>query len=71
LIFLIVKIKKMKKNNDYIIPILGFILTGISGWICISIIELQVSLAHIQEELLNLNKDMSRIYSYIDTLINR
>lgn len=61
----------MKKNNDYIIPILGFILTGISGWICISIIELQVSLAHIQEELLNLNKDMSRIYSYIDTLISR
>ncbi len=58
----------MKKNN-YLLPILGFILTGLSGWVLMSVVELQVLVAMLQEEILNLNKDISRLYHYMDKLI--
>lgn len=58
----------MKKNN-FLIPILGFVLTGLSGWLLSTVVELQVLLAMLQEEILNLNKDISRLYHYMDKLI--
>tara|TARA_B100000497_G_C7414886_1_gene261122 strand:+ start:99 stop:278 length:180 start_codon:yes stop_codon:yes gene_type:complete len=58
----------MKKNN-FVIPVLGFVLTGLSGWLLSTVVELQVLLAMLQEEILNLNKDISRLYHYMDKLI--
>jgi len=58
----------MKKNN-FIIPVLGFVLAGLSGWLLSTVVELQVLLAMLQEEILNLNKDISRLYHYMDKLI--
>ena len=58
----------MKKNN-ILIPILGFVLAGLSGWLLSTVVELQVLLAMLQEEILNLNKDISRLYHYMDKLI--
>jgi len=50
-------------------PILGFVLAGLSGWLLSTVVELQVLLAMLQEEILNLNKDISRLYHYMDKLI--
>ena len=58
----------MKKNN-ILMSILGFVLAGLSGWLLSTVVELQVLLAMLQEEILNLNKDISRLYHYMDKLI--
>ena len=65
------KRKKMKKNTDYLIPILGFILTGLSAWVLISLVELQVLVGMLQEELLNIDKQLGRVYAHMDRLMNR
>ena len=59
----------MKKPLDFLLPILGFMLTGLSAWVLMSVVELQVLVAMLQEEILNLNKDISRLYHYMDKLI--
>ncbi|AXH71346.1 hypothetical protein N8548_00215 [bacterium] len=59
----------MKKPTDFLLPILGFMLTGLSAWVLMSVVELQVLVAMLQEEILNLNKDISRLYHYMDKLI--
>jgi len=59
----------MKKQNNFVIPILGFIMAGLSGWLLSTVVELQVLVAMLQEEILNLNKDISRLYHYMDKLI--
>jgi|TARA_B110001452_G_scaffold146602_1_gene121883 hypothetical protein len=59
----------MKKPIDFLLPILGFMLTGLSAWVLMSVVELQVLVAMLQEEILNLNKDISRLYHYMDKLI--
>ena len=58
----------MKKNN-FVITVLGFVLAGLSGWLLSTVVELQVLLAMLQEEILNLNKDISILYHYMDKLI--
>jgi hypothetical protein len=59
----------MKKQSNFVIPILGFIMAGLSGWLLSTVVELQVLVAMLQEEILNLNKDISRLYHYMDKLI--
>jgi hypothetical protein len=59
----------MKKPTDFLLPVLGFMLTGLSAWVLMSVVELQVLVAMLQEEILNLNKDISRLYHYMDKLI--
>ena len=63
--------KEMKKSTDYLIPILGFILTGLSAWVLISLVELQVLVAMLQEELLNIDKQLGRVYAHMDRLMNK
>tara|TARA_R110002012_G_scaffold99975_1_gene238221 strand:+ start:870 stop:1106 length:237 start_codon:yes stop_codon:yes gene_type:complete len=73
LTFLIANLRKkeMKKSTDYLIPILGFILTGLSAWVLISLVELQVLVAMLQEELLNIDKQLGRVYAHMDRLMNK
>tara|TARA_R110002049_G_scaffold303668_1_gene498179 strand:+ start:295 stop:477 length:183 start_codon:yes stop_codon:yes gene_type:complete len=59
----------LNKKNNFVIPVLGFVLAGLSGWLLSTVVELQVLLAMLQEEILNLNKDISRLYHYMDKLI--
>ena len=59
----------MKKQSNFVIPILGFIMAGLSGWLLSTVVELQVLVAMLQEEILNLNKDISRLYHNMDKLI--
>ena len=41
------------KQNNFLIPILGFVLAGLSGWLLSTVVELQVLMAMLQEEILN------------------
>ena len=63
--------KEMKKSTDYLIHILGFILTGLSTWVLITLVELQVLVAMLQEELLNIDKQLGRVYAHMDRLMNK
>jgi hypothetical protein len=50
------------------IPLLGMILTGLSTWVLVTLVELQTLVAMMQQELLNLDKVIGRIYSHMDRL---
>ncbi len=56
------------KNNKWMIPLLGTILTGLSTWVLVTLVELQTLVAMMQQELLNLDKVIGRIYSHMDRL---
>ena len=56
------------KNNKWMIPLLGMILTGLSTWVLVTLVELQTLVAMMQQELLNLDKVIGRIYNHMDRL---
>ena len=56
------------KNNKWMIPLLGTILMGLSTWVLITLVELQTLVAMMQQELLNLDKVIGRIYAHMDRL---
>ena len=57
-----------RKTNTSLIALLGTILMGLSTWALITIIELQTIVAMLQQELLNLDKVIGRIYAHMDRL---
>jgi len=56
------------KNNNWIMPLLGTILLGISSWVVITVVELQAIVMMIKQELMDLDKVIGRIYSHMDRL---
>ncbi len=56
------------KNNKWLLPFLGTILMGLSTWVLITVVELQSIVSMMQQELLNLDKVIGRIYSHMDRL---
>ena len=62
----------MKQNNNkLLIGLLGTIFLGLGTWVLVSIIELQVLIAMMNEELMNIDKQMGRIYAHMDRLMNK
>jgi hypothetical protein len=59
-----------KKTNTILIGLLGTILMGLSTWVLITLIELQTIIAMLQQELLDFDKVVGRIYYHMDKLIN-
>ena len=57
-----------RKTNTALIALLGTILMGLSTWALVTIIELQTIVAMLQQELLNLDKVIGRIYAHMDRL---
>jgi hypothetical protein len=69
---IILKVKKMtRKTNTVLIGLLGTILMGLSTWVIITLVELQVLVMMIQQELMDLDKVIGRIYSHMDRLSQR
>jgi hypothetical protein len=69
---IVLKIKKMtRKTNTVLIGLLGTILMGLSTWVIITLVELQVLVMMIQQELMDLDKVIGRIYSHMDRLSQR
>jgi len=56
----------MKLNIKYILGILGTILLGLSTWTLVSIVDLKESNSYIKGELFGINKDIGRVYNYIN-----
>ena len=68
----IVLIKKMtRKTNTILIGLLGTILMGLATWVIVTMVELQVLVMMIQQELMDLDKVIGRIYSHMDRLSQR
>ena len=57
----------MKIDVKYIIGILGFILSGLSGWKLLSIVELKEFTRMMNGELLQIDKQIGRVYNYINS----
>ncbi len=60
-----------RKTNTVLIELLGTILMGLSTWVVITLVELQVLVMMIQQELMDLDKVIGRIYSHMDRLSQR
>jgi|TARA_B110000305_G_scaffold58458_1_gene64740 hypothetical protein len=62
----------MKQNNNKLLMgLLGTIFLGLGTWVLVSIIELQVLIAMMNEELMNIDKQMGRIYAHMDRLMSK
>jgi hypothetical protein len=51
-----------------LIALLGTILMGLATWVVITLVEVQVLVMMIQQELMDLDKVIGRIYSHMDRL---
>ena len=60
-----------RKNNTWMIGLLGTILMGLSTWVVITLVELQVLIMMFQQELMDLDKVIGRIYHHMDRLSQR
>ena len=62
----------MKQNNNKLLMgLLGTTFLGLGTWVLVSIIELQVLIAMMNEELMNIDKQMGRIYAHMDRLMSK
>jgi len=57
-----------RKTNSILIALLGTILMGLSTWVLITLIELSTIVAMLQQEMMNFDKVIGRIYSHMDRL---
>tara|TARA_R100000541_G_scaffold24314_1_gene34075 strand:+ start:255 stop:440 length:186 start_codon:yes stop_codon:yes gene_type:complete len=57
-----------RKTNTALIALLGTILMGLATWVVITLVEVQVLVMMIQQELMDLDKVIGRIYSHMDRL---
>jgi len=60
-----------RKTNTILIGLLGTILMGLATWVIVTMVELQVLVMMIQQELMDLDKVIGRIYSHMDRLSKR
>ena len=58
----------MKQLNKWIVPLAGSVLIGLSTWMLVTLVELQTIVAMLQNELMNIDKVIGRIYSHMDRL---
>ena len=57
-----------RKTSTILIGLLGTILMGLATWVVITLVEVQVLVMMIQQELMDLDKVIGRIYSHMDRL---
>ena len=57
------------KNNKWILPFLGSVLLGLSTYVLITVVELQVQMGMLSEEIMSIDKQIGRIYNHIDRMI--
>ena len=60
-----------RKTNTALIALLGTILMGLATWTLVTLIELSTIVAMLQQEMMDLDKVIGRIYSHMDRLADR
>ena len=58
-----------REHNTMLIGVLGAILLGLSTYVLVTIVELQVHIGMLTEEIMNVDKQIGRIYNHIDRMI--
>ena len=62
----------MKQNsNKFLISFISAILVGLSTWVLVQVVELRTTQGMVMQELLNIDKQMGRIYAHMDRLMNK
>jgi len=51
-----------------LIGLLGTVLLGLSSWVLMTIVELEVHLGMLSEEIMSIDKQIGRIYNHMDRL---
>ena len=57
-----------RQHNTALIALLGTILLGLSTYVLITIVELQIHIVMLSEEIMNVDKQIGRIYNFIDSI---
>ena len=57
-----------RQHNTAMIALLGTILLGLSTYVLITIVELQIHIGMLSEEIMNVDKQIGRIYNHMDRL---
>jgi hypothetical protein len=60
-----------RQHNTMLIAILGTILLGLSSYVLMTIVELQVHLGMLTEEIMSIDKQIGRIYNHMDRLTSK
>lgn len=58
------------KKNDWILPLFGTILLGLSSYVLMTIVELQIHIGMLTEEIMSIDKQIGRIYNHIDRMMD-
>ena len=59
-----------RQHNTAMIALLGTILLGLSTYVLVTIVELQVHIGMLTEEIMSIDKQIGRIYNHTDRLAN-
>jgi len=59
-----------RQHNTALIALLGTILLGLSTYVLVTIVELQVHIGMLTEEIMSVDKQIGRIYNHMDRLAN-
>ena len=59
-----------REHNTMLIGILGAILLGLSTYVLVTIVELQVHIGMLTEEIMSVDKQIGRIYNHIDRMMD-
>jgi len=51
-----------------LIGLLGTILMGLATWTLVTLMELQLLVAMIQQDLVSIDKQFGRVYNFIDSI---
>tara|TARA_R110002096_G_scaffold416332_1_gene618694 strand:- start:101 stop:289 length:189 start_codon:yes stop_codon:yes gene_type:complete len=57
-----------RQHNTALIALLGTIFLGLSTYVLITIVELQIHIGMLSEEIMNVDKQIGRIYNFIDSV---
>ena len=57
-----------RKTNTALIALLGTILLSLSTYVLITIVELQIHVGMLTEEIMSVDKQIGRIYNFIDSI---
>jgi hypothetical protein len=60
-----------REHNTMLIGVLGAILLGLSTYVLMTIVELQVHIGMLTEEIMSVDKQIGRIYNHIDRLTSQ
>jgi hypothetical protein len=60
-----------RQHNTILIAVLGTILLGLSSYVLMTIVELQVHLGMLTEEIMSIDKQIGRIYNHMDRLTSK